>query len=113
MADRIRRVVAIAEQIVESFVAVHGLVLAKRGQQVGEGLFWDVELAYGRGQGDEYGVARTSLIAGVEFRLPFVEQEERCPAIAGFVSEVVGDAAVGVDVEEMLPQALGEKPGGD
>ena len=58
-------------------------------------------------------MARAAVIAGVEFGFPFVEQEKRSLSVAGFVSEVVGDAAVGINVVEMLAQALGKKPGGD
>jgi hypothetical protein len=58
-------------------------------------------------------MAGTAFIAGVEFGFPLIEQEQRCVAITGFVSEIVGDAAVGIDVEEMLAQTFGQKPGGD
>src|SRR5208282_4401925 len=55
---------------------------------------------------------RSATVAGVEFGLPLIEQGERGCGIADFVAEIVGDAAVGVDVEKMLAQAAGEKPGG-
>src|SRR5713101_3592843 len=58
-------------------------------------------------------MARAAFIAGVELRFPLVEQDQRCLVITGFVSEIVGDAAVGIDVEEMLAQALGQKPRGN
>src|SRR5216683_3632281 len=58
-------------------------------------------------------MARTSHITGVEFRFPLVEQKERYLAIAGFITEVVGDAAIGIDIEEMLSQPLRQKPSCD
>ncbi len=94
-------------------VAGDGLVLAEGGQEVGESLFRDVEFADGPGQGYEHGMARAAVVAGIEVGFPFVEEEKRGLGVAGFVSEVVGDAAVGVNVVKMLAQALGKEPSGD
>jgi len=41
-----------------------------------------------------------------------VEQGEGCGGVADFVAEIVGDAAVGVDVEEILAEVFREEPGG-
>ena len=46
-------------------------------------------------------------VAGVELVLPLIEKREGSSRVADFVAEIVGDAAVGVDVEEMLAEALG------
>ena len=72
----------------------------------------NVEFSNRLGESDENGVTRTALIAGIEFGLPFIEQGERRSGISHFVAEVVGDPAIGVDVEEILAEVLGEEPGG-
>jgi hypothetical protein len=41
------------------------------------------------------------------------EQGQGLIAIADFVAEIVGDAAVGVDGVEVRAQSFGQKPGGD
>jgi hypothetical protein len=54
-----------------------------------------------------------AFVAGVEFALPLIEKFERGGCVADFVAEVVGDAAIGVNVEEMLSQVSRKKPAGD
>ena len=49
VADGIRGVMAVAEEIVESLVASDGLILAEGGQEIGESLFGNVEFADGSG----------------------------------------------------------------
>ena len=70
----------------------------------------NVKFTDGSGKSNEHGMARSSRVAGVEFGFPLIEQFERCRGIAGFIAEIVGDAAVGIKVEEMLTQALGQEP---
>ena len=50
------------------------------------------------------------VVASIEFAFPFVEQLHRYGGVAGFVGEIVGDAAVSVNIIEMLPQALRQEP---
>ena len=52
-------------------------------------------------------------VAGVEFALPLIEEFEGGGGVSDFVAEIVRDAAVGVDVEEMLAQAAGQEPASD
>ena len=73
----------------------------------------DVELADGFRESYEYRMLRSAVVAGVEFALPLIEEFERGGGVSDFVAEIVGDAAVGVDVEEMLAQAAGKEPAGD
>ena len=113
MADGIRGVAAIGQDVVESFEAGDGLILAEGDEQVGEFVLGNVEKADGFRERDEDGMLRDAFVAGVEFALPLVEQFERGGGVADFVAQIVGDAAVGVDVEEMLAQAAGKKPAGD
>src|ERR1700691_1436793 len=58
-------------------------------------------------------MARCAGVAGIEFGLPFVEQRQRGRGVAYFVAQIVGDAAIGVDVEEILAEVFGEEPSGD
>ncbi len=73
----------------------------------------NVELFHRFGERDEHRMFRDALIAGVEVGLPLVEQFQRDSRVAHFIAEVVGNAAVSVDVEEVLAQAAGKKPAGD
>ena len=113
MSDGIRRIAAVGENVVESFEAGDGLVLAEGDEEIGKFVLRDVELVDSLGQGDENRMARIALVAGVEFGLPFIEQGQGGRGVADFVAQIVGDAAVGVDVEEILAQVFGQKPGGD
>ena len=113
MSDGIGGVLAVGQDVIESLEAGDGLILTKGDEQVGEFVFGDVEFADGIFQRDEYGMFGWAFVAGVKFTLPLVEEFEGGGGVADFVAEVVGDAAVGVDVEEMLAQAAGKKPAGD
>ena len=113
MADGIRGVVAIGQDVVEGFEARDGLILAEGDEQVGEFVLGNVELAHGFSQRHEYWMFRSAFVAGIEFVLPLIEEFERGRGVADFVAQIVGDAAVGVDVEEMLAQAAGKEPTGD
>ena len=110
MADGIGRVAAIGQDVVERFEARDGLILAEGAEQIGELVFGNVELADGFGQSYEHRMFGGAFVTGVEFALPLVQQFERGGNVADFVAQVVGDAAVGVDVEEMLAQAAREEP---
>ena len=77
MADGIRRIAAVGEDIVEGFEAGDGLVLAEGDQKIGEFVLGNFELSYRLGEGDEDRVARIALVAGIQFGLPFIEQGER------------------------------------
>ncbi len=113
MTDWVRGVFAVGQQVVERFEARDGLILAEGDEQVGELVLGNVELADGFGQGDEYRMFRRALVAGVELVLPLIEQFERGGGVADFVAQVVGDAAVGIDVKEMLAQAARQEPAGN
>ena len=112
MADRIGRVTAVGENIVKGFETGDGLVLAEGDEEIGEFVFRDGELVHRGSESNENGMAGHASIAGVEFDFPFVEQGERRGGIADFVAEIVGNTAVGVEVEEILTEMLGKKPGG-
>src|SRR5581483_4498466 len=96
MAYRVCRIAAIAEQVFKGFIASHTLVLAKRGQQIRELVPRDIELTHGPSQGDKHRMPRLSLIAGIELRLPFVQQLQRCRPVAGLIAEVIRNPAVGI-----------------
>ncbi len=56
VAHRIRRIPAIAQQIVERFVAADTLILPESGQQIREFMFRNFKLAHGFGERDKYGM---------------------------------------------------------
>jgi hypothetical protein len=58
-------------------------------------------------------MTRSPSITGVEFGLPLIEEFEGCSGIADFVAEIVRNAAVSVNVEEMLAQVAWQEPRGD
>src|SRR5579864_1276506 len=101
----------VAEQVVKGLVASDGLVLAEGGEQIRELVLGNFEFADGAGESHEHGMARIAGVAGIQFRFPLIEQLQGCRRISGFVTQVVGGAAVSVHVEEMLAKALGKKPG--
>jgi len=54
-----------------------------------------------------------AVIAGIQFGFPLIEQCQRGPSVSDFVTQIIGDAAVGVDIAEVLAEAARKKPGGD
>src|SRR5262249_23510177 len=111
MSHGIGRVPAIAKQIIKGLISLYHLVLAKSSKQIRERLFRDMELANGVCQRDEYRVSRLSLVTGVQLTFPLIEQVQRCFPISYFIAQIVGDATVGINIEEMLSQAHRQKPG--
>ena len=53
------------------------------------------------------GWSRLALDSTCELSLPPIQQGQALPGVAGFVGQVVGPAAIGIDVVEMLPQFAG------
>src|SRR3984957_13257575 len=102
MANGIGRVVAIAEHVVESFEACDGLILPEGSEQIGEFVLRNVELAHSFSERNEDRMFRRTVVAGIEFGLPLIEKGKRGGGVSDFVTEIVGDAAVRVDVEEVL-----------
>ncbi len=113
MAYGIRRIAAIGEDVFESLETSNGLVLAEGDEQVGEFVLGNAELSHSLRQRDKNRMAWSSRVTGIELRLPLIEQGERCRGIADFITEIVGDSAIGVNVQEVLTQLLGQKPGRD
>ena len=113
MAYGIGGIVAVGEHIVEGVETGDGLVPAKGEEEVGEFVLRDVERATVSASATKTGWRGAPAIAGVEFRLPLVEQRERGTRVSDFIAQVVGDAAVGVDVQEILAQFFRQEPGGD
>ena len=112
MSHGIRRIAAVGEHVVEGFETGNGLVLAEGDQQIGKFVFRNVELLYCFRQRHKNRVAGIACVAGIELRLPFIEQGERCARVSNFVAEIVGDTAIGIHIQEILTQVFGEKPGG-
>ena len=56
---------------------------------------------------------RPALIAVGELGFPPVQQGQALLAVADLVGQIVGPAAVGVDVRDVLPQAARQETAGD
>ena len=65
------------------------------------------------GERDKNGVGRGAAVAKPELFAPPVEQRERLSPVAGFVAEIVGNAAVRINGMEVLAEPRGEEPAGD
>src|SRR5215467_202075 len=111
MADRIRRVLAVAEQIGECAITSGHLILTERRQEIRELVPRNLKLPDGFGERNEDGMTGSTVVACNQFPFPLIEQPQRERRISDFVTQVVRDAAVRVDVREMLTQALGQEPG--
>ena len=108
--DRVRRPLAVAQQLLERRVAGDALVLHERADQVLERLDRQVELldrlpAAPRNTG----CRGLPVEACVKLLPPPLQQPQRQLRVAGLVGQVVADAAVGVDVVDVLAQAPGQE----
>ena len=62
-------------------------------------------------QRDKNRMRGLAFIAGVKFALPPIEKLKRPQGVGNLVAEVIGPAAVGVDIVEMLMKRFGKEPG--
>ena len=85
---------------------MHGLILAKRDQQVPERLCRNIKGANRWRERDENRMRRPPLVAEVQFPLPPVEQFERARCASDLVSQIVRPSAVSVDVVESADAAV-------
>jgi hypothetical protein len=53
---------------------------------------------------------RASGVTGVQLGFPLIEQLQRSIGVADFIAQVVGDPAIRINIEEILPQFLRKKP---
>src|SRR5882762_11512336 len=53
-----------------------------------------------------------TVVAGVQFGFPLIQELEGGGCVADFVAEIVGDSAVRIQVEKVLAETRGQKPGG-
>src|SRR6202035_466105 len=54
-----------------------------------------------------------TVVTSVELAFPLLKQFEGGSAVADFVAQIVGDAAVGVDIEKMLTKPARKEPACD
>src|SRR5262249_55189559 len=73
MSHWICRVPAVAQQVIEEFVAGCGLVLAEGGQEVGKLVLGNIKLAHRPRQSYKDRVTRRARVAGVQLAFPFIE----------------------------------------
>src|SRR5688500_15633802 len=67
----------------------------------------------GFGEGDEYGMLGLAGIKGIQLGLPPVEQRGGLVARYRLIREVIGPAAVGVNIAQVLMEAAREEPARD
>src|SRR5246127_82475 len=103
-ANGIRGVNAVIEKRFPGRKAFYGLVLTKGFQQISERLPGKVLRNDGFAQRDKDGMRWAAFLASVQFPLPPVEQFQSALRIGDFIAEVVGPAAIGVEIVEMLGQ---------
>src|SRR5579859_1887293 len=111
--DGICGIDAIADHRIPRGVAFDGLVLAERSQQIGKGLPGNIFSDYGFAQSDEDGMRRAARVTGIKFALPPIKEFEGALFLRNLVAEIVGPAAIGIKIVEMLVQILREQPGDD
>ena len=110
VAHRIRRIAAVAQQIVERFVAGDALILPERGQQVRKFMLRNFKLAHGLGERDKYGMPGMPVIARISSASHWSSNCKDAAAVAHLVAQIVRDAAIRIDVEEVLAQLCRKKP---
>ncbi len=89
------------------------MVLAECSQQIGKGLLGNVFGDYRFAQCDEDGMRGPAVVTRIEFALPPIKKFEGALFLGNFVAEIVGPAAISIEIVEMLVQILGEQPGDD
>src|ERR1017187_2731929 len=108
-AHRIRRIAAISQYFVPVAVARDGLILHESLDQVGKRLAGNSVLPHRIAERHKHRMRGAALVHGVQFGAPPVQQAQAFGAAAHFIAQVVGPAAIRVDVIEILVEALGEQ----
>jgi hypothetical protein len=97
--------------IIPRRVPFRGLIVAKGNEQIGKWLDGDIQRGNRFVQRDENRVRRLSRAAIAQFQVPLVEKRQGSYRIGNFVSQVIGPAAVGVQIVKMLVQPARQQPG--
>src|SRR5581483_1793537 len=97
-------IATVAEQLLKGLVALDELVLLESKQKVEKRLGRNLELANRLAQGDGHRVPWPAFIAAEQLGPPPAEQFEGAFTAAGLVGEIVGPAAVGVNVMKVPQQ---------
>jgi hypothetical protein len=92
-------------------ISQDALILFKGVDQVKKWLGWQLMRLDGSRQGDENGSgsAAGEAIEGLPAKVG--QEEEGFVAVAGFITQIIGDAAKGIDVAEVLPEMPGKQQG--
>ena len=112
-ADGIRGVKAVADHRVPSLIALRSLILPESFQQIGERLLGNIFIEDGLAQRYENRMRRLAFITKIEFAFPPIEKFEGARGVRDFIAEVVGPAAVRINVVEMLVEFFRQEPGDD
>ena len=111
MAHRVGGVVAVAQQVLVSPVAMRPLVHAVGLYELKERLLGNVETLNRLRKGNGYGVAGAGGVAAAQLLLPRVQEAQAVSL--GLVAQVVYKAAEGVYGVDMGPFLPGKEPGAD
>src|ERR1700761_1200185 len=109
MPDRIRGVPAVTEYVLEGLITRRGLVLFKGADQPIKRLDRNIAAEYRVFEGDEYGMRGFATIHSLEFASPPGEQAQAFLRIADLIAKIVGPAAEGIHVIEVLMERLGKQ----
>ena len=103
-SHRVGRIPAVSEHILVGAVAHYGLVLHERPDQVGEWLLRQLVPRRGLLQRHEHRMRRPALVHPLQLPAPPLQQPQALLRVADLVAQVVGPAAEGVHVVEVLVQ---------
>ncbi len=112
-ADRVGRIAAVGEQVLVGRIARHGLVLHEGADQIGERLLRNLMPVDRAAQSDEHRMAGAPGVHLIQLLAPPGQQAQALLLVADLIAQVVGPAAEGVHVIEILVQALGQQKADD
>src|SRR6266851_2404707 len=109
MADRVGRVFAVAEELVISSVSFDQLILLESKKKIDKRFSGNVKTPNRVLESNHDGMTRLALIATHELFFPPAQQAQGAGSSAGFVGQIVGPAAISVDVVKMLQKPARQK----
>jgi hypothetical protein len=111
--DGIGAAAAIIGELLERIVARDALVLLEGVDQIEERLDGDVMAVDGLVEREVDGAGRIAGVTVMQLASEAVEKLERLLDVVNFIAQIVRDSAEGVDVAEILSQALRQEQGDD
>ena len=103
-ADRIRGKDAIVDHGIPCGITLDGLILAEGPQKIGKRLLRNTFGEDRFAQRDEDGMRRAAMVTIIQLTLPPIEELEGALFLRNFVAEIIGPAAISIEIIEMLVQ---------